>query len=199
MKTAYLIDEARLGIMLNALRLPTIKPLWPRFAGAADREGWPAARFLAAIAEHGWQSAPIAGSDVLSPKRICRRARHSTASPSRPCRSSGKQSPGLFADPPRFSGPRSWPWLRETAGWPRAPTPRCSAHRGRKGHLAAAIGLALIETGWRVLFTKTTDLVRKLQVARRELQIEAALARLAKFDLLILPLAHASHALPGSG
>ncbi|WP_233475890.1 ATP-binding protein, partial [Bradyrhizobium brasilense] len=30
---------------------------------------------------------------------------------------------------------------------------------GGKSHLAAAIGLALIENGWRVLFTRTTDLV----------------------------------------
>lgn len=57
---------------------------------------------------------------------------------------------------------------------------------GGKSHLAAAIGLALIENGWRVLFTRTTDLVQKLQVARRELQLEAAIARLDKFDLLIL-------------
>ena len=57
---------------------------------------------------------------------------------------------------------------------------------GGKSHLAAAIGLALIENGWRVLFTRTTDLVQKLQLARRELQIEAAIAKLDKFDLLIL-------------
>ncbi|MCK1613794.1 ATP-binding protein, partial [Bradyrhizobium sp. 163] len=52
-------------------------------------------------------------------------------------------------------------------------------------HLAAAIGLALIENGWRVLFTRTTDLVQKLQVARRELNLEAAINRLDRFDLLI--------------
>ena len=40
---------------------------------------------------------------------------------------------------------------------------------GGKSHLAAAIGLALIENGWRVLFTRTTDLVQKLQVARLSL------------------------------
>ena len=49
---SHAVDEARLGIMLNDLRLPTIKTLWPQFAERADREGWPAARFLAAIAEH---------------------------------------------------------------------------------------------------------------------------------------------------
>lgn len=57
---------------------------------------------------------------------------------------------------------------------------------GGKSHLAAAIGLALIENGWRVMFTRTTDLVQKLQVARRELQLQSAIAKLDKFDLLIL-------------
>lgn len=37
-----------------------------------------------------------------------------------------------------------------------------------------------------MLFTRTTDLVQKLQLARRELQLESAIAKLDKFDLLIL-------------
>jgi DNA replication protein DnaC len=57
---------------------------------------------------------------------------------------------------------------------------------GGKSHLAAAIGLALIENGWRVLFTRATDLVQKLQVARRELNLEVAVNRLDRFDLMIL-------------
>ena len=57
---------------------------------------------------------------------------------------------------------------------------------GGKSHLAVTIGLALIESGWRVLFTRTTELVQKLQVARRELQLESAIAKLDKFDSLIL-------------
>ena len=40
---------------------------------------------------------------------------------------------------------------------------------GGKSHLAAAIGLGLVENGWRVRLTRTTDLVQHLQVARREL------------------------------
>ena len=35
---------------------------------------------------------------------------------------------------------------------------------GGKTHLASAIGLALVENGWRVLFARTSDLVQKLQV-----------------------------------
>ncbi|MCO6763486.1 ATP-binding protein, partial [Streptomyces sp. EL5] len=57
---------------------------------------------------------------------------------------------------------------------------------GGKSHLAAAIGLALVENGWRVLFTRTSDLVQRLQVARRELSLEAAIAKLDKYHLLIL-------------
>lgn len=57
---------------------------------------------------------------------------------------------------------------------------------GGKSHLAAAIGLALVENGWRVLFMRTTDLVQRLQVARRELALEAAIAKLDKYHLIVL-------------
>src|SRR5207302_3610560 len=57
---------------------------------------------------------------------------------------------------------------------------------GGKSHLAAALGFALVENGWRVLFTRTTDLVQRLQIARRELALESAIARLDKYHLLIL-------------
>src|SRR5512134_2999017 len=66
-----------------------------------------------------------------------------------------------------------------------------------RDHLAAAIGLALIDNGARVLFTRTTDLVQKLQVARRELALEAAINRLDRFHLLILDeLAYVSKTRP---
>ena len=57
---------------------------------------------------------------------------------------------------------------------------------GGKSHLASAIGLSLIEKGWRVLFTRTSDLVQQLQIARRELGLEAAIQRLDRYHLLIL-------------
>ena len=46
------IDAGRLALMLAELRLPTIARAWPDLAQTADREGWPAARFLAAMVEH---------------------------------------------------------------------------------------------------------------------------------------------------
>lgn len=46
------IDAQRLALILNDLRLPAIKLNWPDIAQRADKEGWRAARFLAALAEH---------------------------------------------------------------------------------------------------------------------------------------------------
>jgi DNA replication protein DnaC len=72
---------------------------------------------------------------------------------------------------------------------PRTPDTRhCDAGSpgGGKSHLSAALGLALVENGWRVIFARTTDLVQRLQVARRELALENTIAKLDRYDLLIL-------------
>lgn len=45
------VDTARLPLLLNELRLPTMTALWPAFTERADREGWPTARLLATLAE----------------------------------------------------------------------------------------------------------------------------------------------------
>jgi DNA replication protein DnaC len=46
------IDSARLTLILNELRLPAIKQDWAAFAERANKDGWPAARFLTMLAEH---------------------------------------------------------------------------------------------------------------------------------------------------
>jgi IstB-like ATP binding protein len=46
------INAARVELLLNELRLPGVKAIWPKIAAQSDKEGWPAARFLAALAEH---------------------------------------------------------------------------------------------------------------------------------------------------
>ena len=55
-----------------------------------------------------------------------------------------------------------------------------------KSHAAAAIGYALIEHGRRVLFTRTTDMVQRLQAARRDLSLPALIAKLDRLDCLVL-------------
>lgn len=173
MNSAHHIDEARLGIMLNELRLPTIKTLWPRFAETADREGWPAARFLAAIAEH--ELAERAN------RRIERHLAEAHLPPGKTLDSFAFEAVPMISKAQVMAMAAGDSWLAKGANVLMFGPPG-----GGKSHLAAAIGLALIENGWRVLFTRTTDLVQKLQVARRELQLEAAIAKLDKFDLLIL-------------
>src|SRR5712692_12043863 len=52
MRTTDPGDTARIELLLAELRLPAVKQLWAALAAQADKEGWPAARFLAALAEH---------------------------------------------------------------------------------------------------------------------------------------------------
>lgn len=44
----------------------------------------------------------------------------------------------------------------------------------------------MIDRGYRVHFTRTSDLVQRLQVARREMRLPAEIMKLDRFDLLIL-------------
>ncbi|HEY5412193.1 MAG TPA: IS21-like element helper ATPase IstB [Caulobacteraceae bacterium] len=173
MNTHAATDAARLSLLLNELRLPAIKLIWPQFAEQADKQGWPAARFLTAIAEH-----ELAERDR---RRIERHLAEARLLP-------GKTLDGFeFEAVPMVSKAQVMAitagdaWLEKGANLLLFGPPG-----GGKSHLASAIGLALIENGWRVLFTRTTDLVQKLQVARRELGLEAAIERLDRFHLLIL-------------
>src|ERR1700755_295877 len=52
MRTTDPGDAARIELLLAELRLPAIKLVWASLAAQADKEGWPAERFLAALAEH---------------------------------------------------------------------------------------------------------------------------------------------------
>lgn len=167
------IDSARLTLILNDLRLPAIKQSWPAFAKRADKEGWPAARFLAALAEH-----EIAERDR---RRIERHLLEARLPP-------GKTLDGFeFEAVPMISKAHVMA-LCAGDGWINngANLILLGGPGGGKTHLASAIGLALIENGWRVLFARTSDLVQKLQIARRELALEAAINRLDRFHLLIL-------------
>jgi DNA replication protein DnaC len=173
MKTTSAVDTARLGVMLNELRLPTVKLVWPRFAEQADKEGWPAARFLSAIAEH-----ELAERDR---RRIERHLSEARLLPGKTLDTFDFEAVPMVSKAQVMAVAAGDAWLATGANLLLFGPPG-----GGKSHLASAIGLALVETGWKVLFTRTTDLVQKLQVARRELALEAALNRLDRFDLLIL-------------
>ena len=47
-----IVDAARVELLMNELRLPSIRLMWARLGEQSDKEGWPAARFLAVLAGH---------------------------------------------------------------------------------------------------------------------------------------------------
>jgi DNA replication protein DnaC len=167
------IDAARVELLLSELRLPAIKLMWAALAARADKEGWPAARFLAALAEH----------EVADRGR--RRIERHLVSARLPA---GKTLDTFdFNAVPMVSKAQVMAlaagdgWLDQGANILLFGPPG-----GGKSHLAAALGLALVQNGRRVLFMRTTDLVQRLQVARQELGLEAAITKLDKYQLLIL-------------
>ena len=92
MKTTNPVDAARVELLLADLRLPAIKLMWAKLAEQSDKEGWPAARFLAALAEH--EIADRGRRRIerhLGRSPTCRWARPSTASTSRRCRWSARR------------------------------------------------------------------------------------------------------------
>ena len=172
MTAAQPIDTARLSLILGDLRLPAIKTLWPDFANRADKEGWPAARFLAALAEH-----EIA---ERARRRIARHLDEARLPPGKTLESFDFDAVPMVSKAQIMALAAGDTWLEQGANVIMFGPPG-----GGKSHLAAALGMALVENGWRVLFTRTTDLVQKLQLARRNLDLEAALAKLDKYHLLI--------------
>jgi DNA replication protein DnaC len=173
MKTTDKTDAARIDLMLGELRLPGIKLIWADLAQTADKEGWPAARFLAALAEQ-----------EMVERRRRRFERHLEEARLPP----GKTIEAFDFDAvPMISKAQVQALAAGDAWLENGSNLLCfGPPGGGKSHLAAALGLALIENGWRVLFTRTTDLVQKLQIARRDLGLEAAIAKLDKYHLLIL-------------
>ena len=146
------VDDARLALLLSDLRLPAIKHIWPRFAERADKEGWPAARFLAALAEH-----EIAERDR---RRIERHLGEAKLLPGKTLENFDFDAVPMVSKAQVSALCAGDGWLRNGANLILMGPPG-----GGKSHLSSAIGLALLEKGWRVLFARTSDLVQRLQVA----------------------------------
>jgi DNA replication protein DnaC len=173
MSGAITVNTARLPLLLGELRLPTIAGLWPQFTERADREGWPAAGLLATLAEL-----------ELAERARRRIQRHLLEARLPP----GKTLDGFdFAALPMLSKAQVMAlaagdgWLDKGANILLFGPSGCG-----KSHLAAALGHALVENGYRVLFSRTTDLVQRLQAARQNLSLEAAIEKLDKYHLIVL-------------
>lgn len=173
MSAKEIADTGRLKLMLTELRLPTIKEVWPGFADRSDKEGWPASRFLAAIVEHELAE--------RGRRRIARHLDEARLPPGKSLDAFDFEAVPMVSKAQIMALASGDAWLDNGANLLVFGPPG-----GGKTHLAAALGLVLVENGWRVLFARTTDLVQKLQVARRELALGAAIDKLDKYHLLIL-------------
>lgn len=173
MSKANSTDVARVELLLSELRLPGIKMIWAKIAQQADKEGWPAARFLANLAEQ-----EIADRDRRRMERHLSEARLPAG---KTLASFDFDAVPMVSKAQVMALASGDAWLAKGANILLFGPPG-----GGKSHLSAALGLALVENGWRVLFARTTDLVQRLQVARRELALEPAITKLDRYDLLIL-------------
>jgi len=166
-------EKALLPLVLGELRLPTIKKLWPDLADEASRKGWTGPEYLLRLCE-----LEVAERHQ---RRLVRRIHESHL--------------------PKIKTIENYDFASIT-GVSKAEIQALGSGEiwlkgGRnilifgpsgvgKTHLAAAIGAMLIEKGYRVLFCRTTELVQKLQLAKRSLELPKALEKLDKYDCLIL-------------
>jgi DNA replication protein DnaC len=165
-------ESATLPILLTELRLPTFKRLWTDLAEQSNREGWPAEQFLAALCEYE--------IDERAQRRISRHRQESGLTPGK------RLSEFDFDVIPTVSKAHITAlaegdsWLEQGSNLMFFGPPGVG-----KTHLVTAIGHELIARGHRVLFTRTSDLVQRLQAAKRDLRLPAELKKLDHFDLLI--------------
>jgi len=166
-------EPGRLALMLNELRLPTISRLWPEFAQRSDKEAWQATRFLGALLEHELAE--------RAKRRIERHRAESHLDPTKTLATFDFGSVPMLSKAHVTALATGDSWLEKGATILIFGPPGVG-----KSHLGTGIGHALIEAGYRVLFMRTSEMVQRLQAARQGLQLPATLAKLDRFDLLIL-------------
>ncbi len=165
--------RAIIPILLKDLRLPTMSRLWEEFANKATIEGWPPVDYLRVLCEHEVTDRKdrklnrrIAESQIPKGKSL-------ESFDFSSCKSLSKSQINGLA-----SGDL---WVKNGMNL------LIFGPSGvGKTHIASAIGEQLIHNGFRVLFQRTTELVQKLQAAKRRLELSSALGKLDKYDCLIL-------------
>lgn len=166
-------EKVVISSLLKQLRLGTMTTHWEELHHKAIKEGWTSAEYLKALCEHELSS--------RGDRRLSRNMKEA------------KLPRGKSLSTFDFS---VVPSLNKTqiAGFAKG----CSwIEKGEnilllgrvsgcgKTHLAAAIGEGLVTVGYRVLFTRTTDLIQELQAAKKELRLTSAISKMNKYDCII--------------
>jgi len=157
---------------LRILRMPTARHAIGDILARAQRDDWPLETF----------AAEIFGQEIESrrSRRISRLAKASRLP-------GGKTLDTLDKRRLPLRIRRQLPVLCEGDFLDRADNILIFGLPGRgKTHVAAALGHELVQSGHSVLFVPTFRIVDRLLRAKRDLEIEAELRRLDRFQLLIL-------------
>src|SRR5258707_15815330 len=157
MTTTNTIDAARVELLLSELRLPGIKLMWAKLAEQSDKEGWPAARFLATLAEHEMAE--------RGRRRIERHLVEARLPAGKTLATFDFESVPMVSKAQVMALASGDAWLAKGANILLFGPPG-----GGKSHLSAALGLALVENGWRVMFTRTSVLDQRSEEHTSELQ-----------------------------
>lgn len=166
-------DRAVLPLLLTQLRLPTMKRLWEDVAQEAEGKGWTGPKYLSHLCEH-----EIADRDR---RRLGRRLTEAQLPKGKTLESYDFSNIAGISKG-KITGLASGDvWIKEGMN-----VLIFGPSGVGKTHLAAAIGEKLIEVGFRVLFSRTTELVQKLQSAKKALSLPAAIEKLDKYDCLVL-------------
>ncbi len=159
-------------VLLRSLKLPGFVRVWGEVAEQAEREGWGFERYLEQLAEIEVEERRV---------RRIERLRKRSGLPHDKTLSTLELS--------RLPAPvrRRVPTLCDGAFVEGAENLLVFGLPGRgKTHLVSAIGHELVERDVAVLFVPAFKLVQRLLVAKRELELEAMLKRLDRFDVVIL-------------
>jgi DNA replication protein DnaC len=160
------------SVLLRSLKLPGFLRVHGEVARQAEREGWGFERYLHHLAEIEIEERRV--------RRIERLLRASDLP---------HEKTLATLDLKRLPAPvrRSLAGLCEGGFVERAENLLAFGLPGRgKTHLCSAIGHELVQRGYPVLFVPAFKLVQRLLAAKRDLQLEAMLRRLDRYDAVIL-------------
>ncbi len=161
-----------LEMLLRELKLPAFLAHAQTVAIEAEREGWGFTRYLHTLTE--------LEVEERRQRRIQRRRRESRLPASKTLTTLDR---GRLPEPVR----RQLPTLCEGHFVDKAQNLLAFGLPGRgKTHLLCAVGHALIEQGYRVLFSPAYQLVQRLLAAKQALQLERELRKLDGFAAIIL-------------
>jgi DNA replication protein DnaC len=166
-------DTATLPLLLKQLGLPSMYVNWERISNQAQEEGWSYAKYLASLSE----------LEVAARynKRVQRHTKESKLPPGKTLATFNFKEVKSINRPMVEALAENTDWVR------KAENLIIFGPSGvGKTHLAAAIGYSMIEQGIRVLFSSTTALVQKLQLARSEYKLPEVINKLGNYPLIIL-------------